>query len=231
MAVVVFGANGRTGRILTQRLVDDGRDVVAVTRNPGDFPVQGPTLHVAKADVREAGDLVGLISAGDAVLSALGVTFTRAPIDTYSLGVTNIISAMNTVGARRLAVISSTGPFYQPPKGQAPASLRFFQVVIANFLGKTLYDDVKRMETVVRGSGLDWTIVRPNGLFYLDDVTDYVVREGDPIGGFTSRTDLADCLATQAFDDSLAGKTVSVSTVENTPSFLSMVRREAFSGS
>lgn len=229
MAVVVFGANGRTGRILTSRLLDGTREVVAVTRNPDEFPVRGDGLRVVKADVRSAAELDGVINAGDAVLSALGVTFTRQRIDTYSVGLTNIVAAMHRAGARRLAVVSSTGPFYQPPRGEAPASLRFFQVVIANFLGKTLYDDVKRMETIVRDSDLDWTIVRPSGLFYLDEVTDYVARQGDPVGGFTSRTDLADFLARQADETSAVGQTVIVSTTEHTPSFLTMVRREAFS--
>lgn len=231
MAVVVFGANGRTGRILTRRLLDDGRDVVAVTRNPDDFGVRGASLRVVHADVRVADDVDGVVAPGDSVLSTLGVTFTRQRIDTYSVGVANVIAAMKSVGARRLVVVSSTGPFYHPPKGVAPLSLRLFQKVVLNYLGTTLYDDVKRMETVVGDSGLDWTIARPNGLFYLDEVTDYVVRQGDPVGGFTSRTDLADFLAKQAFDASTAGQTVSVTTTENTPSFLSMARREAFSSS
>ncbi len=53
---------------------------------------------------------------------------------------------------------------------------------------------MRRMEDIVAGSGLNWTIVRPSGLFDLPYVTDYIAGRCDPVGAFTSRTDLADYL-------------------------------------
>ena len=50
----------------------------------------------------------------------------------------------------------------------------------------------------------------------------------DPVGGFTARIDLADYMVTLAADPSTAGKTVVVSTTENTPTMWQMIRREAF---
>jgi hypothetical protein len=52
--IVIFGANGPTGRLLTRLSLTAGYDTVAVTRQPGTFPLEGPQLRVAGADVLDA---------------------------------------------------------------------------------------------------------------------------------------------------------------------------------
>jgi uncharacterized protein YbjT (DUF2867 family) len=228
MNVAIFGANGQTGRLLTRRVLDMGHSAVAVTRHPEDFPFADPHLSVAEADVRNASSLVDVVRGADAVLSTLGVPFSTRPIDTYSVGVRNIVEAMRASGVRRLAVVSSTGAYPYPNRRDTPFALRMFEPVITRTIGKTTYDDQHRMEEIVRASGLDWTIVRPSGLFDVPEPTNYVAGEVDPIGGFTARIDLADYLVELAGDSSAAGKTVIVSTTENTPTMWQMIRREAF---
>ena len=78
MQIVIFGANGMTGRLLTRRVLDAGHSAVAVTRRPDDFPITDPRLTIAGADVRRDG-LAGIVAGADAVLSTLGVPFTRQP--------------------------------------------------------------------------------------------------------------------------------------------------------
>jgi nucleoside-diphosphate-sugar epimerase len=228
MDIVVFGANGQTGRLLTRRALDKGHSVVAVTRHPDDFPIADPRLTVARADVREPSSLVDVVRDADAVVSTLGVPFSTRPIDTYSVGVRNIVDAMRSTGVRRLVVVSSTGAYHYPNRIDTPLSLRLFEPVITRTIGKTTYDDQRRMEDILRASGLDWTVVRPSGLFDLADPTNYVAGEVDPVGGFTARIDLADYMIALAGDPSAAGKTVVVSTTDNTPTVWQMIRREAF---
>ncbi len=228
MRIVVFGANGQTGRLLTQRVLDAGHSAVAVTRRPGEFPLADPRLTVAGADVRDASSLVDVVRGADVVLSTLGVPFSLRPIDTYSVGVRNIVAAMRDTGVRRLVVVSSTGAHPYPNRIDTPASLRLFEPVITRTIGKTTYDDQRRMEDIVRKSGLDWTIVRPSALFDLPHPTNYVAGAVDPIGGFTARIDLADYMIALAGDPSAAGKTFIVSTTENTPTMWQIIRREAF---
>jgi uncharacterized protein YbjT (DUF2867 family) len=228
MRIVVFGANGQTGRLLTRRALDKGHPVTAVTRRPDDFPFADPQLTVARADVREPSSLAGAVRSAGAVVSTLGVPFSTRPIDTYSVGVRNIVDAMRTTGVRRLVLVSSTGAYHYPNRIDTPLSLRLFEPVITRTIGKTTYDDQRRMEDIVRASGLDWTVVRPSGLFDLPQPTNYVAGEVDPIGGFTARIDLADYMIAVACDPSAAGKTVVVSTTEDTPTMWQMIRREAF---
>ncbi|ORW27271.1 NAD-dependent epimerase [Mycobacterium paraense] len=229
MHIVIFGANGVTGRLLTRRALDAGHSAVAVTRRPGEFPITDPRLTIAAADVRLAG-LAGIVAGADAVLSTLGVPFTRRPVDTYSVGTRNVVNAMRQAGANRLVVVSSTGAHPAPGRRGAPLALRLFEPIIARTIGKTVYDDIVRMEALVRDSDLAWTIVRPSGLFDLPEVTNYLAGEVEPVGAFTARIDLADYLVKLAQDGAASRKTVVVSTTERTPTVWEMIRREAFKG-
>jgi nucleoside-diphosphate-sugar epimerase len=227
MRIVIFGANGQTGRLLTRKALDAGHTVVAVTRRPADYPFTDPALTVAGADVHDGVALAGVVAESDAVVSTLGVPFTREPVETYSVGTANIVAAMRGTGGRRLVVVSSTAAFPAPGRTGAPFALRLFQPVISKTIGKTVYDDIRRMEVIVRDSGLDWTIVRPSGLFDLPHVTEYVAGEVDPVGAFTSRVDLADYLVTLSARPGNRD-TVIISTTSDTPTMWQMIRREAF---
>jgi putative NADH-flavin reductase len=227
MRIVIFGANGQTGRLLTRQALDAGHAAIAVTRRPGEFPFTDPALIVAGADVRDADAITDIVGGADAVVSTLGVPFTREPVDTYSIGTGNIVDAMHTSGVRRLAVVSSTGAYHYPDRREAPFSLLVVEPIITRTIGKTVYDDIRRMEAIVRNSGLDWTVVRASGLFDLPERTNYVAGEVNPVGAYTSRTDLADYLVKLAGDHTGAN-TVVVSTTEHTPTFWQTIRREAF---
>jgi putative NADH-flavin reductase len=227
MKIAIFGANGPTGRLVTRRVLEAGHSAVAVTRRPREFPLDHPALTVAGADVREAA-LGDVVTGADAVISTLGVPFTRRPVDTYSIGISHIVAAMRRIGVRRLAVVSSTGAYHYPGRRKTPFTLRMTEPVIARTIGRTVYDDVRRMESIVRDSGLDWTIVRPSGLFDLSERTNYIAGEVDPVGAFTARVDLADYLLALVSDSTAIAKTVIVSTTEGTPTMWQMIRREAF---
>jgi nucleoside-diphosphate-sugar epimerase len=227
MRIVIFGANGATGRLATRRALDAGHTTVAVTRKPDDFPFTDPALTVAGADVHDADAVAAIVDDADAVLSMLGVTFTREPVNTYSRGTANIIAAMRASGVSRLAVVSSTGAYPAPGRTGAPFATRLFEPLIARTIGKTVYDDVRLMESEVRASELNWTIVRASGLFDQPFVTEYVAGEVDPVGVFTSRSDLADYLVALA-DRPGKQDTVTISTTLGTPTMWQMIRREAF---
>ena len=95
-------------------------------------------------------------------------------------------------------------------------------------IGKTTYADMRRMEQLVRASGLDWTIMRPSGLFDAPGVSTYELHEDQAPGIFTSRADLAASMLEQATDGRFLGKVVAVTTSEGAPTLFEMLRREAF---
>ena len=86
MRLVIFGSNGPTGRLATARGLAVGHSVVAVTRRPREFPFAHPGLTVVEGDVRHGSAVMDAVAGADAVVSVLGVPFTRRRVDTYSAG-------------------------------------------------------------------------------------------------------------------------------------------------
>lgn len=226
MKLAVFGANGPTGRLLTQLALDEGHDVVAFTRRPAAVPNEHGHLRVAGGDVRDSAAVASAIEGTDAVLSTLGVPFAKTPISVYSGGVANIIAGMRAAGIKRFACVSSSavGPHPEPLGGVIFEKI--MQPYVSNKLGRTVYDDMRRMEAIVSDSDLAWTIVRPSGLFEAPAVSSYGVAI-DHIGyRFTARIDLADCLLRQALGDTYAQSTIAVATPGAKPSMMKLIWRE-----
>jgi uncharacterized protein YbjT (DUF2867 family) len=226
MKLAVFGANGPTGRLLTQLALDEDHDVVAFTRNPDAFPLEHPKLEVVGGDVHDAAAVVGAIDGTDAVLSTLGVPFAKTPISVYSDGMAHIIAGMHAAGIKRLACVTSSAVEPHPEPLGGFIFEKVMQPYVVNKLGKTLYDDMRRMEAMVSDSDLAWTIVRPSGLFEAPAVSDYAVAV-DHIGyRFTARIDLADCLLRQALDDTYVRSAIAVATPSAKPSMLKLIWQE-----
>ncbi|CAM3761513.1 NAD(P)-dependent oxidoreductase [Kibdelosporangium persicum] len=231
MHITVFGANGPTGRLLTGQALAAGHQVAAITRQPDAFPLHHDRLEVVGADVLDPMAVDAAVAGRDAVLSTLGVPARKEPISTYSRGAANIIAAMQRHRVRRLAAVSSAGV---DPHSYSDGGFLFNRVLlpyVTRVLGKTLYDDMRRMETLIRASDLDWTIVRPSGLFHLPSVTDYTLVEGHADGRFTARADLAASMLALLNDDRYLRTTVGVITTVDNPTLLRWIRREALAKS
>jgi putative NADH-flavin reductase len=210
MKLVIFGANGPSGKLLTQQALDEGHDVSAVTRHPDTFPVKHDRLKVVAGDVYEAADLADAIAGHDAVLSVLGVPYSWKPVTVYSQGVDNIMKAMRQGSVRRLICTSSggTNPHWDRNEGI------IFGLIIKRTIGRTTYADGRRMEDLVMRSELDWTIVRPARLRDRPTVSKYRLEEAFFIPGMleTARVDLADFILKEAVSPRYIHKAVAIAT-------------------
>ena len=226
MKLVVFGANGPTGRLVTTQALAAGHAVTAVTRHPETFLLRNDQLQVLRGDVFDRAAVAHAVAGHDAVLSTLGVPFSRHPITMYSQGMQHIVEAMQHAGVRRLICVSSsaTVPHADPEGGWVFEHI--LQPFFMRVVGRTLYDDMRRMETLVMNSELDWTIVRPSGLFATPVVTPYQVAEGHIRGRFTSRADLADCMLHQLTTNQFLHKAMAVATVSVQPNMLKLLWTE-----
>src|SRR2546425_12263106 len=148
MKIVIFGANGATGKILTKQALDSGHRVTAVTRHPEAFPLRDVRLNVMGGDVFDLALVEQAVAGQDAVLSTLGVPFSRKPITLYSQGMAHIVQAMNRYGVRRLVCVSSsaTEPHYDPQGGFIFEKI--IQPTIIRTIGRTTYADMRQMETL-----------------------------------------------------------------------------------
>lgn len=225
MRITVFGASGPTGRQVTDQALAAGHQVTAVTRRPEGI-AERKGLTVVGADVADAAAVDAVVAGTDAVLSTLGVPFSRRPVTVYSLGAANTVAAMERHGVRRLVVVSSsvTDPEWRP-------SGEFFfnhvmDPLVNRKLGRTIHEDMRWMESVVRASGVDWTIVRPSGLFDHPEVTDYRLAEDRADGLFTARSDLAASMLRQLTDDRFVRRAMAVVTKDVRPGILKLMWRE-----
>jgi nucleoside-diphosphate-sugar epimerase len=226
MRIVIFGANGPTGRLLGAQCTAAGHDTVAVTRSPDTFPLRQDRVRAVAGDVLDRDTVDRVVEGSDAVLSALGVPFGKAPVETYSRGAANMLSAMRRFDVRRLVVLSSGAVTGEDEPTGGFVFNRVLQPFVMKRLGKTVYDDMRRMEEMVSSSPSDWTILRPSGLYELAEVTDYSLTEGHGPGRFTARVDLADAMLRQLDDDRFVRRIGHVITTEANPSLLSMMLRE-----
>lgn len=230
MKLVIFGANGPTGRHVTQQALDKGYTVTAVTRHPEIFPLHHAQLQVLHGDVFDSASVERAVAGQDAVLSSLGVPYSFKPITVYSQGVAHIMHAMKNHGVRRLVCVSSSATDPQTRYHDTGGGFVFEKVIkplLINSFGKTLYADMQQMEALVMHSDLDWTILRPAGLFDTPAVTNYQIAENVIRGQYTSRSDLADCMLRQLTTSQYLHKAVAVATVAAAPSVVQMILREA----
>ncbi|MFF3016628.1 NAD(P)-dependent oxidoreductase [Streptomyces sp. NPDC057939] len=225
MRITVFGANGPTGRRLTDQALAAGHEVVAVTRRPGSL-AERPGLSVAVADATDPVAVDAAIGKADAVLSALGARFSSEVITTYSASAAAITGAMVRHGVERLLVVSSSiaDPHWRP------TGAHFFNHVLDPLvnrrLGRTLHADMRRMEDVIRGTELDWTLVRPSGLFEHPVVTDYRTAETSADGVFTARSDLAAAMLRELEERRYVRKAMGVITTDVKPNIAKLILNE-----
>lgn len=224
MQITVFGASSPTGRHLTDQALAAGHEVIAVTRRR-DSVVEREGVTVVEADVADVDAVSRAVEGSDAVASILGVPFSRKPITVYSQGITAIIAAMREHGVKRLAAVSSN----VHKEGYRPEGAFFFNNVldpmINRRLGRTLHQDMARMEDIVGSTDLQWTIVRSSGLYDATAPTSYAIDGAD--GMFTARVDLAAALLGALTDDAQIGRAVSVTTTDPVPSIAGLIWREA----
>jgi putative NADH-flavin reductase len=229
--LTIFGANGSTGRVLTEQALAAGHTVTAFTRHADAFPIRHERLHVLQGDALDLAAVETAVARQDAVLSSLGTRYSRKPITLYSVGVANIVQAMHDHGVHRLVCVSSSVTDPLTRSADTGGGFVFEKVLkpfITNVIGKTMYADLLRMEELVMASDLDWTIVRPSGLFETPAVTDFRLAEGFLPEHFTSRADLAACMLQQAASDQYRRKILAVATVEVKPKLIKLLLKEAF---
>jgi nucleoside-diphosphate-sugar epimerase len=132
-------------------------------------------------------------------------------------------------GVRRLLVTSSSAadPAVRFKNSGGGLLLESLKPLVIFTMGRTTYVDMRRMELLVSASGLDWTIVRPSGLFNADTVSDYAVAQNHVRGAFTSRIDLANFMVTALESDAWIGENVALATREGAPKVLEFFRGEA----
>lgn len=133
--IVVTGATGNVGRALVEALAAAGEEVTAVSRRAAQAPLPAGVRHRV-GDLARPAELKAVFGGADAVyLLVAGVGEELRPRE--------IVDAAAAAGVRRL-VLQSSQLVGTRPESESHGPLREF-------------------EAAVRGSGLEWTVLRPSG--------------------------------------------------------------------
>ena len=153
MRMTIFGATGTIGVQLTEQALASGHEVVAFTRDRTKLGIHSPNLRLVEGDVLRPNDAMHeAIRGSSAVMVVLGNGI-RGGL--RHQGTTNIIDVMKREGVNRLICQSTLGA------GQSFEQCNWLWKLIFRFPLRHVLADHNKQEGAVRGSGLDWTIVRP----------------------------------------------------------------------
>lgn len=208
MRLLVAGASGRTGLLLTELALARGHEVTALVRDPTNFAAKPHgRLRVAVGDVLEPATLLGAVAGQDAVVSLLAPR-PRTDGRVYVEGTRNLADAAARAGVRRFVVVSAEGAGVEP-RSLTPG----YRLVLRIPVVARLYPDIARMEREMRArTDLDWTVVRPPLLTNRAGRGEYRESVGGvlPRGMWLSRADLAQVLLHMVEDGTHVRESVSV---------------------
>ena len=207
MKIALFGATGRTGRQFLDQALRAGHEVKAVVRDPAGLP-EDAHLSVVVADVMDPDAIGRHLAKQDAVITAIGSRQPRKPTTVQADSTASIIDAMRSNGISRLVVVSNGGIV---DTGDGPLTRYLAKPIVGRVLKHT-WDDMRRMEELVRASGLEWTILRPPMLTDGPRTGSYrTAVESAVRGGIRlSRADLADGILRALADPTFVGTAVAL---------------------
>ena len=156
MRILVFGAAGRTGRLIVERALGHGHDVTAFTHTTP-LELSHERLTTVRGDARDFSAVEGVMAEQDAVAFALSQGSGDKGV--HEAGIANVIHAMAANDVQRLVALSAAGTFARTDKALSLS----YRALVATSL-RPVYDDLEAMERRIMTTGLEWTIVRPVGL-------------------------------------------------------------------
>ncbi len=209
MKLTVLGATGRTGVHLLDRALAAGHEVTAAVRNPTAVPYQHSRLRVVESDVTSVESLVDAMRGADAVCTVLGSTAPRRPTTLYSASMVAVVEAMRQTVVRRVVAVTAI------PAGPDERKTFMDRLVVHRLLHTFFgggYDDMVRMERLLRSSETDWTVLRPPRLTDAKPRGEYRTAIDTRLAraGKIPRSDLALAVLNAVTDQSLIGHGVTV---------------------
>lgn len=156
MKLTVFGASGRTGRLVVEQALSTGLEVTAFVRDPARLPLAHERLRIVAGTVRDATRVAEAVRGADAVASTIG-PLRGEPAGIMTAAAGNIVATMRAHGVRRLVYMTGAGAVQpQDPPALAPRIM----LPLMRLFARAMLDDAERGVATVSGSGLDWVIVR-----------------------------------------------------------------------
>ena len=195
MKLVVFGATGRTGRLVVTQGLERGHVVTAFARSTPTEGSLGPVERVVTGDARNAAAVASALRDVEAVISAMGPKGPD-PGSVYSDAIGSLVRAMSQADVRRL-VISANSRVLDDAALEEPYA--------------AVSREHREALATLRASDLDWTVVSTPMLTEEDPSATYAAAvNGRAPGGSIARADFASALLDVLESDDSIGRIVDV---------------------
>lgn len=154
--ILVLGATGHLGKVLTKILLSKDYKVTALVRNPEKLEKGFEDLKIIKGSVVEVDDLSRSLENIDAVISVLGHGFrTNYPIQEKTLSL--LIPLMEKKKINRLITITGEGLI---AKGDPPSFRANITSNLLSLIDPYRMNDAIAQQKLLEKSALSWTVVR-----------------------------------------------------------------------
>jgi len=153
MKLAVFGATGQTGSHVVQIAIERGHEVAAMVRNPSKVALDHSHLRIVTGDADDETAIEAVLGGAEAVLSTMGSG--NGTLQRFSA---NLLPSMERQGVSR--VVSLVGAGVRDPADRRSLGRTFMLGLMRIVAGHVLQDAEAHAEAL-RGSGLDWTLIRP----------------------------------------------------------------------
>ncbi|MFC3151449.1 NAD(P)-dependent oxidoreductase [Litoribrevibacter euphylliae] len=225
MTTLVLGANGQTGRLVVEALLERDESVIAVVRSKESLPMDvldHALLHVVEVsitDITEA-EIGFLVKEASSIVCCLGHNLSwqglygepRRLVRDSVKRICSEVESRNLNGVKKFVLMNSTGCRNSDLKEQVSVAQKIVIGLLklllpphadneqaAEFLRKQIGQDNQQIE---------WVVVRPDGLIDENQVSGYELHPSpirsaifDP--GKTSRINVADFMAALITDETL----------------------------
>jgi len=204
MKILIIGGSRGIGKVLLECAVKDQHQATVLARYPEKIKTTGPDVHIMQGDVLDKKTLTSAVKGQEAIISCIGVPITFKPVSLFSQAAENLVEVMDGTVDQKLIAVTGIGAGDSSGHG----GFLYDKIFKPMFL-KTIYQDKDREEAIIRGSNLNWLIVRPAGLtngprtgiyHVMNDLNGVVAKR-------ISRLDVADFILRQLADPDQFGKT------------------------
>lgn len=220
MTFAIFGATGNTGMLTARYCLRAGHKARALVRDPRKMPAlpedPGGGIEIIKGDATNPLAVAELIRGADIVVAALGPRDLQTGFKVHSSAALHLSRLMPEAGISRYVTVS--GASVSVPEDKFSVRGKFFSSAAYLFaktsgnLKKMLADKQKEYE-ILKGSELDWTVVRPPWIVPGDYERDANITPSKLTGSKVRAPELAKAVVDIALDGRFNKQAVFINSV------------------
>ncbi|MFT5195531.1 MAG: hypothetical protein ACI9EW_003356 [Cellvibrionaceae bacterium] len=190
MNILIVGASGATGRLLTEQLLNRGHSVKVIVRSADKLPEavkNHDDLSVIEASVLDLSDteLVKHVKGCDAVASCLGHNMDlkgiyghpRRLVTDATRRLCDAVKANGAEAQTKFVLMNTTGnsnrDLNEPISFAQKCVIGLLRLLVPPHVDNEQAADYLRVQIGQQDSRIGWAAVRPDGLIDEDEVTDY----------------------------------------------------------